>query len=91
MKRKSLFKYYYDEQQVFEDLSTKSILWIRIDDNILDVTGFIDEHPGGGDIILKYSMKNCTNIFNQIHSIEAKMMAKQFIIGKLIKDQQQQQ
>lgn len=85
MEKKSLYKYYYNEQQVAQDLSlTKESIWIIIDDNILDLTEFIDKHPGGDDILIKYSTKNCTSLFNQIHSIQAKKQAKQFIIGKLI-------
>ncbi|KAH7644235.1 putative h/aca ribonucleoprotein complex subunit 1 [Dermatophagoides farinae] len=77
---------YYNEQQVAQhQSSTNESIWIIIDDYILDVTDFLDNHPGGPNVIINYSAKDCTSIFKQIHSIQAKQMAKQFIIGKLIK------
>ena len=39
---------------------------IIIDNYYFDVTNYLDEHPGGANILKKYHMKDATNIFNSI-------------------------
>lgn len=41
--------------------------WIIVHGNVYDVTGFLDEHPGGSNIILKYAGKDATEEYDSIH------------------------
>lgn len=41
--------------------------WVIIHDKVYDITSFLDEHPGGSAIILKYLEKHANNKFDSIH------------------------
>lgn len=45
----------------------KDDCWVIIHDKIYDVTDFLNEHPGGSAIILKYAGKDATKAFDPIH------------------------
>ena len=42
----------------FEDIqkhTTRSDCWVVIEGKVYDVTKFLDEHPGGGDLLVQAS------------------------------------
>ncbi|KAJ3513976.1 hypothetical protein NLJ89_g2631 [Agrocybe chaxingu] len=41
--------------------------WIIVHSKVYDVTEFLDEHPGGSKIILKYAGKDATEAYEPIH------------------------
>lgn len=43
-------------EEVAKHNSRKSC-WIIINDKIYDLTGYLDSHPGGSDILLKHAGK----------------------------------
>ncbi|WVW83603.1 hypothetical protein I302_105624 [Kwoniella bestiolae CBS 10118] len=45
--------------------------WVIIDGNIYDVTDFLDQHPGGAEIILANAGKDATKIFKPLHPPDA--------------------
>ncbi|KAK4688969.1 L-lactate dehydrogenase (cytochrome), partial [Tremellales sp. Uapishka_1] len=45
--------------------------WVVIDGNVYDVTDFLDNHPGGGGIILANAGKDATKIFKPLHPPDA--------------------
>ncbi|EMD33158.1 hypothetical protein CERSUDRAFT_160722 [Gelatoporia subvermispora B] len=45
--------------------------WIIVHDKVYDVTDFLDEHPGGSKIILKYAGKDATEAYEPIHPPDA--------------------
>lgn len=47
--------------------SNKDDCWVIIHGKAYDVTSFLDEHPGGSGIILKYAGKDATKAFDPIH------------------------
>ena len=60
--------------------------WIIIEDNVCNITEFLDEHPGGPDIILGNAGTDCTSEFKDIgHSKDAKVLVQKYTIGKLKK------
>ena len=40
--------------------SSRDSCWVVINGQVYDVTDFLDEHPGGAAIILKYGGKDAT-------------------------------
>ena len=51
---------------------------------MLDVTTWLDDHPGGGEIILEFAGGDATPVFEDIgHSSEARELLKKFVIGDL--------
>jgi cytochrome b5 len=58
--------------------------WVVLYDNVLDVTKFLNHHPGGLDPINDLGGYNITNSFESIgHSEYALNKTKEYIIGKL--------
>ncbi|RDX49317.1 glyoxylate dehydrogenase [Polyporus arcularius HHB13444] len=56
--------------QVAEHASRESC-WIIVHGKVYDVTDFLDEHPGGSKIILKYAGKDATEAYEPIHPPDA--------------------
>ena len=60
------------------------ILGEKGEEKVYDVTKFLDDHPGGPDIILDLAGQNAHEEFEDIaHSKDARNMLKQFEIGTL--------
>ncbi|KAJ6621231.1 FMN-dependent dehydrogenase-domain-containing protein [Mycena sp. CBHHK59/15] len=57
-------------QQVAEHSSPTSC-WVIIQNNVYDVTEFLQEHPGGAKIILKYAGRDATSAYEPIHPPDA--------------------
>ncbi|KAI0263845.1 FMN-dependent dehydrogenase-domain-containing protein [Gloeopeniophorella convolvens] len=47
--------------------NSRESCWIIVHGNVYDVTDFLDEHPGGSKIILKYAGKDATQEYEPIH------------------------
>ncbi|CAJ0588902.1 unnamed protein product [Cylicocyclus nassatus] len=63
--------------------------WMIIRNDVLDVTSFFDEHPGGMEIMLEYIGSDATDAFESVgHSIVARMLAEKFKIGSLPEHEQ---
>nr|KJB79810.1 hypothetical protein B456_013G095300 [Gossypium raimondii] len=70
--------------------NTKDDCWIVIDGKCLhplqvyDVTSYLDEHPGGDDVVLESTGKDATDDFEDAgHSKSAKELLQSFCIGEL--------
>ncbi|KAM5435743.1 putative L-lactate dehydrogenase (cytochrome) [Microsporum ferrugineum] len=48
--------------------NTTSDCWIVVDNQVWDITDFINEHPGGPSIILKYAGRDATKAYSAVHS-----------------------
>ena len=60
-------------------------IWLIIDEYVYDVSRFIHEHPGGKDALIKNAGKDVTDLFDNIHSTNAKKLKQKFLIGKVKK------
>ncbi|KAF7303314.1 hypothetical protein MKEN_01295500 [Mycena kentingensis (nom. inval.)] len=49
----------------------KDDCWVIISGNVYDVTQFLNEHPGGASIILKYAGRDATLAYEPIHPPDA--------------------
>lgn len=59
--------------------------WIIIKDSVYDVTKYLDDHPGGGELITEWAGRDATKGFDDFgHSGDAKKLLKQFKIGELV-------
>mmetsp|Transcript_1516 Transcript_1516/g.4777 ORF Transcript_1516/g.4777 Transcript_1516/m.4777 type:complete len:129 (+) Transcript_1516:192-578(+) len=57
-------------------------LWLVIDGKVYDVTEFMDDHPGGGEIMLNAAGKDGTDDFEDVgHSPAAREQLKKYEIG----------
>lgn len=69
-----------------EELSShkdaKSI-WIAIHDKVYDITKFLEEHPGGEEVLLEQGGKDGTDQFEDVgHSTDARDLLTQYEIGQ---------
>ncbi|GAA5878002.1 hypothetical protein JCM3774_005976 [Rhodotorula dairenensis] len=75
------------KEYTVEDVSkhkSKDDCWVIIDGQVLDVTKFLPDHPGGAKAILLYAGRDATEEFDMLHerSVITKY-AKDTIIGKI--------
>lgn len=62
-------------------------LWIAINDNVYDVTKFMEEHPGGEEVLLEQAGGYATYAFEEVgHSSDAKELMKTYLIGTMAED-----
>ncbi|XP_064399084.1 cytochrome b5-like [Halichondria panicea] len=57
-------------------------LWLVVHDIVYDVTKFMEEHPGGEEVLLEQAGKDSTGSFEDVgHSPDAREMAESYRIG----------
>ncbi|KAJ7502855.1 FAD binding domain-containing protein [Mycena galericulata] len=47
--------------------TTKEDIWVVVDGQVLDVTNFLPDHPGGEKAIMLYAGRDATEEFNMLH------------------------
>ncbi|KAJ7886730.1 cytochrome b5-like heme/steroid binding domain-containing protein [Mycena leptocephala] len=67
--------------------NTKDKLWVLIHEKVYDVTKFLDEHPGGDEVILAESGQDATEAFEDVgHSDEARELLPGMLVGEFEKN-----
>ncbi|XP_058129033.1 cytochrome b5-like isoform X3 [Anopheles coustani] len=60
-------------------------LWMIIHDKVYDVTKFLQEHPGGEEVLIEVAGKEASSEFDDVgHSTDAKESMKQYLVGEII-------
>lgn len=60
--------------------------WIIHKGKVYDVTKFLEQHPGGEEVLLDVAGRDATSEFEDVgHSDEAINMMKDYLIGELVK------
>ncbi|GAB1602589.1 cytochrome b5-like [Argonauta hians] len=73
-------------EEVKDHKNSKS-LWLIIDNKVYDVTKFMDEHPGGEEVLLDLGGMDATDPFEDVsHSSDAREMMEKYYIGDLHDD-----
>ncbi len=62
--------------------------WVAIRGNVYDVTSYLDEHPGGADLILNFCGEDATSAYNNKggegrHSANADSILNTYLLGSL--------
>ncbi|KAF0314228.1 Cytochrome b5 [Amphibalanus amphitrite] len=79
----------YSLKEVEEHASDKDV-WMVIHDRVYNVTKFLDEHPGGEEVLKDMAGKVATENFEDVgHSTDAREMMKEFQIGELAEEDKQ--
>ncbi|XP_013982125.1 cytochrome b5 [Salmo salar] len=77
---------YYTLEEV-KTHNTTTDAWLIIHDKVYNVTSFLQEHPGGVEIVMMEAGADATASFEAVgHSPDAKEMLIQFYIGELQMD-----
>ncbi|XP_066992729.1 cytochrome b5 [Anabrus simplex] len=59
--------------------------WIVIHNSVYDVTDFLNEHPGGEEVLLEQAGKDGSEAFEDVgHSTDARDLMKKYKIGEVI-------
>ncbi|KKA30051.1 hypothetical protein TD95_001521 [Thielaviopsis punctulata] len=62
--------------------NTKNDLWMVIDGKVYDCTKFLDEHPGGEEVLLDVGGQDATEAFDDVgHSDEARESLDVMLVG----------
>ncbi|XP_075795898.1 cytochrome b5 type B [Pelodiscus sinensis] len=58
--------------------------WLVIHGRVYDVSRFLDEHPGGEEVLLEQAGRDATESFEDVgHSTDAREMLSQYLIGEV--------
>ncbi|PHH51575.1 putative cytochrome b5 [Ceratocystis fimbriata CBS 114723] len=64
--------------------NTKNDLWMVIEGKVYDCTKFLDEHPGGEEVLLDVGGQDATEAFDDVgHSDEARESLDVMLVGQL--------
>lgn len=62
--------------------------WIVIHNNIYDVTPFLNEHPGGEEVLLEQAGKDGSEAFEDVgHSSDARELMVKYKIGEVVESE----
>ncbi|NXF33934.1 CYB5 protein, partial [Nyctibius bracteatus] len=74
---------YYRLEEVQKHNNSQST-WIILHHRIYDVTKFLDEHPGGEEVLREQAGGDATENFEDVgHSTDARTLSETFIVGEL--------
>ncbi|KAM9632591.1 cytochrome b5 isoform 1-T1 [Trichechus inunguis] len=77
---------YYTLDEIKKHNHAKST-WVILHHKVYDVTKFLDEHPGGEEVLREQAGGDATENFEDVgHSTDAREMSKAYIIGELHPD-----
>lgn len=64
--------------------NTVEDLWVVYNGGVYDITKYIDEHPGGEEVVIDVAGMDATEAFEDIgHSDDAREILKGLLIGKV--------
>ncbi|XP_056290756.1 cytochrome b5 [Pseudoliparis swirei] len=70
-----------------EEQNTFKSTWIVINNKVYDVTRFLEEHPGGEEVLREQAGGDATESFEDVgHSSDAREMSLSMVIGELHPD-----
>ncbi|XP_015295106.2 cytochrome b5 isoform X3 [Macaca fascicularis] len=77
---------YYTLEEIQKHNHSKST-WLILHHKVYDLTKFLEEHPGGEEVLREQAGGDATENFEDVgHSTDAREMSKTYIIGELHPD-----
>ncbi|XP_025220930.1 cytochrome b5 isoform X2 [Theropithecus gelada] len=74
---------YYTLEEIQKHNHSKST-WLILHHKVYDLTKFLEEHPGGEEVLREQAGGDATENFEDVgHSTDAREMSKTYIIGEL--------
>lgn len=62
--------------------------WLVIHNDVYDVTKFLNEHPGGEEVLLEQAGKECSEAFEDVgHSTDARELMVKYKIGEIVQNE----
>ena len=73
----------YTTEEVSEHNTTDNC-WIIINNEVYDITSFLDKHPGGSSILMTVAGEDATYFFEELHRPEIlEEFGKDYLIGSI--------
>ncbi|KAJ3683316.1 hypothetical protein LUZ60_013543 [Juncus effusus] len=64
--------------------NTNKDCWLIISGKVFDLTKFLEDHPGGDDVLLSSTGKDATDDFEDVgHSATARAMMDEYYVGEI--------
>lgn len=77
---------YYTLEEIKAHNMSKDV-WLIIHDKVYNITSFLEEHPGGEEVLVEQAGADATESFEDVgHSTDAREMLIQYYIGELHMD-----
>ncbi|KAK4549360.1 hypothetical protein LTR36_006357 [Oleoguttula mirabilis] len=80
-----------DKEFTYSDVSehtSKKDIYLVIHDKVYNTTSFVDEHPGGEEVLLDVGGQDATEAFEDVgHSDEAREILDGLLVGTLKREQ----
>ncbi|XP_032278604.1 cytochrome b5 isoform X1 [Phoca vitulina] len=77
---------YYTLEEIQKHNHSKST-WLILHHKVYDLTKFLEEHPGGEEVLREQAGGDATESFEDVgHSTDARELSKTYIIGELHPD-----
>ncbi|XP_053621962.1 cytochrome b5-like [Plodia interpunctella] len=77
----------FTRKQVAEQGTNKNVLFV-INNDVYDVTKFIDEHPGGHEVLIAVTGKDGTEEWEDVgHSLDAKELMVKYKVGTIVAEE----
>lgn len=74
-----------------EERNRKDNAAIIIDNVVYDVSKFLEDHPGGAEVLLENAGKDASRCFRDVgHSDDAKLWRAEFKIGEVVREEQRE-
>ncbi|KAM6219123.1 cytochrome b5 isoform 2-T2 [Rhynchocyon petersi] len=74
---------YYTLEEIQKHNNSKST-WLILHHKVYDLTKFLEEHPGGEEVLREQAGGDATENFEDVgHSTDAREMSKTYIIGEV--------
>ncbi|KAI7851105.1 cytochrome b5-like heme/steroid binding domain-containing protein [Circinella umbellata] len=62
--------------------NTRNDLWMIVSGKVYDITPFVDEHPGGEEVLIDEGAKDATGPFDDVgHSDDARELLEKYYVG----------
>nr|XP_023029473.1 cytochrome b5-like [Leptinotarsa decemlineata] len=80
----------FSTKEIEEHNDNKST-WVVIHNKVYDLTTFLNEHPGGEEVLLEQAGKNASEAFEDVrHSSDARELMNKYQIGELIESERKE-
>ncbi|KAM6167209.1 cytochrome b5 [Erethizon dorsatum] len=77
---------YYTLEEIQKHKDSKST-WVILHHKVYDLTSFLEEHPGGEEVLREQAGGDATENFEDVgHSTDARELSKTYIIGEVHPD-----
>ncbi|KAM3728751.1 Cytochrome [Dirofilaria immitis] len=68
--------------------NTGNSSWVCIGNKVYDLTAFLDEHPGGSEVLLNQAGLDATEAYEDIgHSTDARLMKENYLVGEIVEEE----